>query len=244
MFKDTPFNIVSNLDNVKHVDYFKFIMSLPGIYFNQNQTFPKLVHYIKPSKEIDLIWKDRLQKLKKPVIALNWQGDRSFMFDKTRSIALSNFKNILKLEKYAFISLQISSSFMIFFSLFSFILAWTFISLQIKEFRIMGLSINDSVYSCVFFFLTGLHFFHLVVGLLLLSLLSWSSTFPSHVYTFINLRTPEKKTSQVLGILSPLLSTASFSKYKLLIKRKRRLTKWRRFHGKESSPLEAIRELG
>ena len=42
----------------------------------------------------------------------------------------------------------------------------------------------------------------------------------------------------------PLLSTASFSKYKLLIKRKRRLTKWRRFHGKESSPLEAIRELG
>merc|ERR1712054_424726 len=41
----------------------------------------------------------------------------------------------------AFISLQISSS------LFSFILAWTFISLQIKEFRIMGLSINDSLYS-------------------------------------------------------------------------------------------------
>merc|ERR1712194_394064 len=67
----------------------------------------------------------------------------------------------------AFISLQISSSFLIFFSLFSFILAWTFISLQIKEFRIMGLSINDSVYSCLFFFLTGLHFFHLLVGLFL-----------------------------------------------------------------------------
>merc|ERR1712225_151515 len=52
----------------------------------------------------------------------------------------------------AFVSLEISSSFLIFFSLFSFILAWTFISLQIKEFRIMGLLINDSVYSCVFFF--------------------------------------------------------------------------------------------
>merc|ERR1712205_298824 len=70
----------------------------------------------------------------------------------------------------AFISLEISSQFLIFFSLFSFILAGTFISLQIKEFRIMGLSINDSVYSSVFFFLTGLHFFHLVVGLFLLSL--------------------------------------------------------------------------
>merc|ERR1712146_872215 len=40
-------------------------------------------------------------------------------------------------------------------------LGGAFISLQIKEFRIMGLLINDSVYSCVFFFLTGLHFFHL-----------------------------------------------------------------------------------
>ena len=59
----------------------------------------------------------------------------------------------------AFISLEISWQFYLFFSLFSFIQAWTFISLQIKEFRIMGLSINDSVYSCVFFFLTGLHFF-------------------------------------------------------------------------------------
>merc|ERR1711862_816409 len=55
----------------------------------------------------------------------------------------------------AFVSLEISSSFLPFFSLFSFILAWAFISLQIKEFRVMGLSINDSVYSCLFFFLTG-----------------------------------------------------------------------------------------
>merc|ERR1712083_816621 len=67
----------------------------------------------------------------------------------------------------AFISLEISSQFLIFFSLFSFILAWTFVSLQIKEFRVMGLSINDSVSSCLFFFLTGLHFFHLLLGLFL-----------------------------------------------------------------------------
>merc|ERR1712210_344813 len=79
----------------------------------------------------------------------------------------------------AFISLEISLSSLIFFSLFSFILAWTFISLQIKEFWIMGLSINDSVYSSVFFFLTGLHFFHLVVGLLLVSLFFWGCSFVS-----------------------------------------------------------------
>merc|ERR1712093_474347 len=107
------------------------------------------------------------------------------------------FANTLLLSNAAvslgggFVSLEISCSLLIFFSLFSFILAWTFISLQIKEFRIMGLSINDSVYSSIFFFLTGLHFFHLVVGLFLLSLFFWGSTFPSHVYTFINLRISE-----------------------------------------------------
>merc|ERR1712192_336981 len=91
----------------------------------------------------------------------------------------------------AFISLEISSSFLILFSLFSFILAWTFISLQIKEFRIMGLSINDSVYSSVFFFLTGLHFFHLVVGLFLLSLFFWGCSFPFKVVAWLNLRSSE-----------------------------------------------------
>merc|ERR1712188_293791 len=99
----------------------------------------------------------------------------------------------------AFVSLEISSSSWIFFSLFSFILAWTFLSLQIKEFRTFGLSINDSIYSSVFFFLTGLHFFHLVVGLFLLSLFFWSCSFPfkktrffikrvSEVHLFYNLQ--------------------------------------------------------
>merc|ERR1711950_17910 len=92
----------------------------------------------------------------------------------------------------AFVSLEISSQFLIFFSLFSFILAWTFISLQIKEFRIMGLSINDSVYSSLFFFLTGLHFFHLLVGLFLLSLFFWGCGFPSKTENyFVNLRVSE-----------------------------------------------------
>merc|ERR1712173_19669 len=66
------------------------------------------------------------------------------------------------------------------------------ISLQIKEFRIMGLSINDSVYSSLFFFLTGLHFFHLLVGLFLLSLFFWGCGFPSkNENYFVNLRVSE-----------------------------------------------------
>merc|ERR1712222_146030 len=90
----------------------------------------------------------------------------------------------------AFISLEISSSFLINFSLFSFILAWAFISLQIKEFSIMGLSINDSVYSSVFFF-SGLHFFHLFLGLFLLSLFFWGCSFQLKISLIFLLRISE-----------------------------------------------------
>ena len=47
-------------------------------------------------------------------------------------------------------------------SIISFILAWTFILLQLKEFRNMAFYINDSIFGSIFFFLTGLHFFHVV----------------------------------------------------------------------------------
>merc|ERR1711972_154731 len=107
------------------------------------------------------------------------------------------FANTLLLSNAAvslgggFVSLEISCSLLIFFSLFSFMLAWTFISLQIKEFRIMGLSINDSVYSSLFFFLTGLHFFHLLVGLFLLTLFFWGCSFSSKKDIMANLRVSE-----------------------------------------------------
>lgn len=49
-------------------------------------------------------------------------------------------------------------------------LAWTFLSLQIKEFRNLGFYVSDSVYGCVFFSLSGLHFFHVVVGLVIIGM--------------------------------------------------------------------------
>merc|ERR1711933_392574 len=91
----------------------------------------------------------------------------------------------------AFLSVEMSSSFLISFSFFSFILAWTFISLQIKEFRLVGFNINDSVYSSLFFFLTGLHFFHLLLGLLLLALFFYSSSLGKKINKGNNLRVSE-----------------------------------------------------
>merc|ERR1712039_495189 len=41
------------------------------------------------------------------------------------------------------------------------------------------------------FFLTGLHFFHLLFGLLLLGLFFWSCSFPVKILLFVNLRVSE-----------------------------------------------------
>merc|ERR1712161_148284 len=140
---------------------------------------------------ISFFWAS-LHSLSSPTLGI-WPGEGFYVPDPCEL----TFSNTLLLSNAAvslggaFISLGISSSFLIFFSLFSFILGRTFISLQIKEFRIMGLSINDSVYSSVFFFLTGLHFFHLVVGLFLLSLFFWGCSFPFKISLFFTLRVSE-----------------------------------------------------
>merc|ERR1711979_144555 len=122
-----------------------------------------------------------------------WPGEGLYLPD----LCELTFANTLLLSNAAvslggaFVGLEISSQFIIFYSLFSFILAWTFISLQIKEFRIMGLSINDSVYSSLFFFLTGLHFFHLLFGLFLCLLFFWGCSFPSKKMRIVKLRVSE-----------------------------------------------------
>merc|ERR1711985_203272 len=140
---------------------------------------------------ISFFWAS-LHSLSSPSLGV-WPGEGFYVPDPCEL----TFANTLLLSNAAvslggaFVSLEISSSLLIFFALFSFILAWTFISLQIKEFRIMGLSINDSVYSCVFFFLTGLHFFHLLVGLFLLSLFFWGCSFYYQILYYISLRVSE-----------------------------------------------------
>merc|ERR1712151_795481 len=102
---------------------------------------------------ISFFWAS-FHSLSSPTLGI-WPGEGFYLPDPSEL----TFANTLLLSNAAvslggaFVSLEISSQFLIFFPLFSFILAWTFISLQIKEFQIMGLSINDSVYSSLFFFL-------------------------------------------------------------------------------------------
>jgi tetratricopeptide (TPR) repeat protein len=106
LFKDTPFNVVSNLDDIINVDYYQHLLSLPGIFFKKNNQIQKCINYINIDNENNFIWKNKLKKFGKPVIALNWQGSQNYLYDSERSIKLSNLKKIIKDEKFKFISLQ------------------------------------------------------------------------------------------------------------------------------------------
>ena len=115
------------------------------------------------------------------------------------------FANTLLLSNAAvsmsvsFTSLECSMQFTILFVFIAFFLSVLFISLQIKEFRVFSTCLNDSVFSSLFFYLTGLHFFHLLVGLFICCMFFWASSFPvknnyllttrvSEVHLFYNLQ--------------------------------------------------------
>ena len=106
LFKNSPFKIISDLNSINHIDYYKHLLSLPGIYFQENRGFPKNINYIKISDNINSKWEEKLISYNRPIIALSWQGDRRYVHDDMRSIPLSNFKNILNIKNLNFISLQ------------------------------------------------------------------------------------------------------------------------------------------
>ena len=79
----------------------------------------------------------------------------------------------------AFVALETSNQYIILPTGLAFFLSVLFISLQIKEFRVFSTHLNDSVFSSCFFYITGLHFFHLLVGLFISCMFFWASSFPS-----------------------------------------------------------------
>ena len=106
LFKETSFQIISNLENISKIDYYQHLLSLPNIFYRKDKKIEKQISYIKIDKKNDAEWKKKLKLFKKPIIALNWQGNKNYLYDDKRSIKLSYFKNIFKIYKYDFISLQ------------------------------------------------------------------------------------------------------------------------------------------
>ena len=106
LFKNSPFQIISNLNSINHIDYHQYLLSLPGFYYKEFKGFQKNINYIKIDEIIYSKWEKKLNNLKKPIIAITWQGDPRYAHDDIRSIPLSFFKDILNNKNFDFISFQ------------------------------------------------------------------------------------------------------------------------------------------
>ena len=106
LFKDCPFNVVSDLNNIKSINYYQYLISLQRIYYNENKSFYKNINFINSNEKLDYLWKQKISKFPKPTIAINWQGNPNYTEDHLRSIPLKYFEKIFYNQKYNFISLQ------------------------------------------------------------------------------------------------------------------------------------------
>lgn len=73
------------------------------------------------------------------------------------------------------------------FPLYVWVILLTFLHIQIKELLCLVLYISESTYVGMFFSLLGLHLFHILIGILLLTHNSWTSCYNRSVLSFNNL---------------------------------------------------------
>ena len=106
LFENCPCEIETKIENIKKVDFFQHLLSLQYIHFKKEKTFKKCISFIPSEVKKEQEWKKKLNYLKKPVIAIQWKGNKNFLDDQERSIPLKYFEKLIKDKNYSFISLQ------------------------------------------------------------------------------------------------------------------------------------------
>ena len=82
------------------------LLSLPGILKTTLETVPASVPYIFASPELVEQWRERLRPIPGIKIGIAWQGNPEYRRDRSRSIALSCFEPLARLEGVRLFSLQ------------------------------------------------------------------------------------------------------------------------------------------
>ena len=106
LFKNCPCKIINDLNQVDKIDFYQYLLSLPYIHYNIENKFKKCIPFIPIDRSNNLYWKKKLEKLKKPRIAIQWKGNEKFVDDQQRSIPIKFFSDLIKNKNYSFISLQ------------------------------------------------------------------------------------------------------------------------------------------
>jgi tetratricopeptide (TPR) repeat protein len=82
------------------------LASLPLALKTEPATIPADIPYLKASAERIAKWRERIERLPSPRIAIAWSGRATHANDRNRSIALSRLAPLFALEQTSFVSIQ------------------------------------------------------------------------------------------------------------------------------------------
>ena len=82
------------------------LLSLPGILGTTLATVPVNVPYIFPDPELVARWRQELSRLQGRKVGIAWQGNPKYTHDRRRSIPLSEFEPLARIDGVQLISLQ------------------------------------------------------------------------------------------------------------------------------------------
>jgi tetratricopeptide (TPR) repeat protein len=82
------------------------LLSLPHLVGPASPMIPVTGGYLKPDPDRLVLWKDRLGKHDGPTIAISWQGNPDYRYDKSRSVPLQHFEPLTDRADTRLISVQ------------------------------------------------------------------------------------------------------------------------------------------
>ncbi|HYV34970.1 MAG TPA: tetratricopeptide repeat protein [Gemmataceae bacterium] len=82
------------------------LLSLPGLLRTTLKNVPADVPYLKADADLVALWRKRLKDVPGFKVGIAWQGSREFQYDRQRSMSLSFFAALAKVEGVQLISLQ------------------------------------------------------------------------------------------------------------------------------------------
>ena len=93
-------------EELPHCDFYLPLLSAPAALRSTAATLPRQVPYLWANPELTDHWRRELAAIEGFKIGIVWQGDRSYRFDRWRSIPLAEFAPLARLPGVRLISLQ------------------------------------------------------------------------------------------------------------------------------------------
>lgn len=88
--------VITELNDPIHFDYYCSVMSLPYLFQTQLATIPQNIPYLNSNVQLTEEWRNVLKVTsERPLVGISWSGNKKFDRDKFRSISLEKFLAVI-----------------------------------------------------------------------------------------------------------------------------------------------------